>query len=134
MQINRSMTATPWEIRADVPNSVAGYVIFRGRGNENKTIARFPFGWAIPQPKTKEYYENESNVEAIVSAINNTYGQGINPDSIDSLKACVEYTQSWFSIGVFRHNGVTYKKGVNDHAAETLLTLIANSALQNTKL
>ncbi len=34
--------------------------------------------------------EGESNAEAIVTAVNNTYGKGINPESVPTLLATLE--------------------------------------------
>ena len=63
----------PWEIREDAPDSVDGKVIFRGKGNENRTIARFPYGNVVGKPKgwelrDKQYQELLANVEFIAAA------------------------------------------------------------------
>lgn len=73
MAICEAAIKGPWEIREDAPYSVDGKVIFRGRGNENRTIARFPYGNVVGKPKgwelkDKQYQELLANVEFIAAA------------------------------------------------------------------
>lgn len=73
LEICQSATPGPWEIRGDAPYSVDGKVIFHGRGNKNRTIARFPYGNIIGKPKgwgkkDKAYQQLLVNIEFIAEA------------------------------------------------------------------
>lgn len=57
-----------WEVRSDSPYSTAGFVVFTGRGVENKTIVRLPFGNMVPQPEEERYHENKANAQLIAGA------------------------------------------------------------------
>ena len=67
---NTEFTPGPWEVRSDSPYSTHGFVIFRGRGEKNKTIARFHYGNSVGfgEPKDRYYLELKANVNLMSSA------------------------------------------------------------------
>lgn len=66
-------TKLPWELRSNIPYSTAGFTIFSGRGEENRTICRLPYGNTIPAPTEESdprCAENAANARLIVTAVN----------------------------------------------------------------
>jgi len=61
-------TPGPWELRLDLPYSMQGWVVFSGRGENNRTICRLPHGRTIPADETDASRTNTANAELIARA------------------------------------------------------------------
>lgn len=105
-------TPGPWKVvPARYPEN-ACTSIYSGR----KEISIVSNSQAVPAP------ESDYNAEAIVSAINNTYGAGINPEAVpDLLQAIKELKQAFIRANKF------YSK---DHE----ILGLANAAIEKAKL
>lgn len=79
--------------------------------------------------------EAEANMYGVCSAVNNTYGRGINPESVEKMKVYCELQEQWDAEGVFEYEGERYvDTGLNDHPALDLLTKLRKEALTAVKL
>ena len=61
-------TPGPWELRPDLPYSTQGWVVFSGRGENNRTICRLPYGHTIPAVETEASRTNTANADLIARA------------------------------------------------------------------
>lgn len=65
LRLREAATQGEWEVRENVPYSIDGRVIFTGRWDSNKTIARFP-------ESMRAFPESLANIEFICFAANNS--------------------------------------------------------------
>lgn len=105
----------------------------------------FHFIWAdkeMPRPyicatgRSDPKDVNEANAEAIVSAVNNTYGIGISPEKVPKLLKALETIAAW--PGNLPDERYTSKTGPNDAALRGELVVVmrslAKSAIEKSKL
>lgn len=85
--MDTNITTGKWEVRSDVPYSTGGFKVFRGRGENNKTIVHLPYGNIIPCPQGKGYHENKANAELIAEAGTVTNETGFTPRQLADQKA-----------------------------------------------
>ena len=69
-------TPGPWGIREDIPYSPAGWVVFHGYHEENKTVCRLSHGSNVPPVHDEAYLENKSNAQLIAAS----------PDLLEALE------------------------------------------------
>lgn len=70
MKKRLNITEGKAELRTNTPYDTGGWVVFTGRGENNRTIVRFPHGHVVPCPKDERYYENKGNAELFADALN----------------------------------------------------------------
>jgi hypothetical protein len=79
----------------------------------------------------------EANAAAIVSAVNNTYGKGINPEGVEKMKIYCDAQEQWNERGQFEYEDGLYVKHISKQGrqeAEELLTRLRKEALTAAKL
>lgn len=64
----------------------------------------------------------------MAKAIDKNYSSTVEP-----LLAAISYKQEWDQTGSVTIDGLTYKKGVNDHSADILLNTLIWIAIENAK-
>jgi hypothetical protein len=110
-----------------------------------QNMTKLPWFWHVQGSKlilTGEFAEmkvatmnvevdDHTNVKAIESAVNNTYGKGINPESVEKMRTYIQYEYELYENGFFVHEGKEYR-----YAKETadLLHKLRAKALTAAKL
>lgn len=103
----------PWRIAAKRHKTGFYLILGRDEGDRELQILTLNDG---PHPIKEHLDRIECNAEAIVSAVNQTYGNGINPESVpkllDALKVMVEYFE-WLIKDPDFHAYKTAKDALN---------------------
>lgn len=110
--MNKKMTPAPWEMEEEGNHSIH---ISSSDQSYTHVIATL-----YTEPMSED---TRSNAAAIVSAVNNTYGQQINPESVPNMMKSLEAM-----LKAFSHIG-----GVG-HDEKKKATLFALEAIEKSKL
>lgn len=98
-EIFQNMTKGEWEVmqpqwtekrytKGGPFHSIVTYAIATDRGQHVTEFTK--------DHKLEKYASADAN--AVALAVNNTYGKGINPESVEKLKAFAEYVLTWNSF------------------------------------
>lgn len=72
--------------------------------------------------------------QKIISAVNNTYGKGINPEGVEKMRQVLELEEHYASSAWFEHKGKRFDFSDYESTAENYLSDLREEALTASKL
>jgi len=87
-EIFQNMTRREWKLELPNPNHEhdhLAFAVYTGTEREPRWVCEVVMYNTLPNDG-----KQEPNARAMISAVNNTYGKGINPESVEKMKAALE--------------------------------------------